>query len=64
MPLQSQRLSEMVFLAIYRPKLQKYLHWCPTWEHLMEIFNEVNSNDTECLAKTAVDKSALIKAWQ
>ena len=63
MPLQSERLSEMNFLAIWRPKLQKYLHWCPPWEYLMEIFNKVNSNDTESLAKTAVDKSAWIKAW-
>ena len=29
----------------------------------MEIFNYVNSKETESLAKTAVYKSAWIKAW-
>ena len=33
------RVLKMNFLAIWRLKLQKISHWCPTWKHLMEIFN-------------------------
>ena len=61
MLLQSERLSQINFLTIWGHKLQKRFFWCPPWEHLMEIFNYVNSKETESLAKTAVDKSAWIK---
>ena len=38
-PLQSERLSEMHFSAVWRPKLQIFCFRCPTWGYLTEIVN-------------------------
>ena len=39
MLLQSEKMLEMNFPAIWRSNLQKFSLWCPPWEYLMEIVN-------------------------
>ena len=65
--LQSERVSEMLFPAIWRPEFQKILFLCPPWGYLMETVNSANYKKTESMGGggggggTAVDKRAKIK---
>ena len=62
MLLQSETVSEVNFSAIWRPKLQKFPLRCPPWQHLMKIFNQVNSKETESLAKNRCRQKCLHKS--
>ena len=62
MLLKSERVSEMNFLANRRPKLEKFSFWCPLWEHLMEIFSQVNSKETETLVENSRRQNCLDKS--
>ena len=60
--LQSERVSEMLFPAIWRPEFQKIFFLCSPWGYLMETVNSVNYKKTESMGgETAVDKRAKIK---
>ena len=61
MILQSKRVSEIYFPAIWRPKIHKNSLWCPPWEHFMEIFKQ-KVKKLNLWRRTAVDKSAWVKA--
>ena len=59
MLLLSERVSEINFPAIWRPKIQKNSLWCAPWEHFMEqTVKKLN-----LCWRAAVDKSVWIKAW-
>ena len=58
----SERMSGMHFSAIWRLKLQKTSLWCPPWEHLTEKLTKQTVQKLKLWRKTAVDKSAWIKA--
>ena len=61
MLLQSERVLEMNFLAIWIPKLKKIsVSWCPPLEHLIEIEKTVQK--LNLWQKTVVDKSVWMKA--
>ena len=59
MLMQLERVSEVHFPTIWRSEFQKVFLRCPTWGYLKET---VNCKKTESLGKSAVDKSAWIKA--
>ena len=59
MLLLSERVSEINFPAIWRPKIQKNSLWCAPWEHFMEqTVKKLN-----LCWRAAVDKSVWIKTW-
>ena len=63
MLLQTQRVSEMSFSAIWKPKLQKLSLWCPTMgASYRELFKQTVKK-LNLWWKTAVDKSGWIRAW-
>ena len=59
MLLQSERVSEMHFPAIWRPEFQKTFFPCTLWGYLTETVNWANyKKKLDLSGKTAADKSA------
>ena len=63
MPLQPARVSEMHFLAIWKPEFHKFFIRCPPWGYLMETVNQQTVKKLNLWGKTVVDKSAWMKTW-
>ena len=61
MLLQSEKVSEINFTAIWRPKIRKISLRCPPWEHFMEIVIYANSKETQYLAKNSCREKCLGK---
>ena len=62
MLLQSERVSEMHFQAIWRPKLPEFSLWYQPWKHLMEIVNYANNKETESLGENSLRQKCLDKS--
>ena len=62
MLLQSEKVSEINFPAIWRPKIQKISLRCPPSERFMEIAIYANSKETQSLAKNSCRQNCLDKS--
>ena len=61
MLLQSEKVLEINFPAIWRPKIQKISLRFPPWKHFMEIVIYANSKETKSLAKNSCRQKCLDK---
>ena len=62
MLLQPDRVSEINFPSIWRPKIKKISLWCPPWEHFMETIIYASIKETQSLEKNSCTQKYLDKS--